>query len=119
MTPQENRRKDDPRLTALEIATRDLQEDMRNRKREHGETLSSLTSVHKRQGEVIEENRIGTQVILEQAKIETRVILDEISKVTGIVNTNSNRITRLETHHGYIYAWCAAITAFLGWDKIK
>ena len=117
MTPENNRRKYDPRLIALETATRDLQEGMRNREREHTETLTSLSAIHKRQGEVIDENRIGT-----------RVILDEISKVVSVVAVNSNKITKLENNHNWLYGWLIATwTALVGGgtlilqhhDKIK
>ena len=71
MTEQPERRENDARI-------RDLEESMRVRKaghdQAHGETITSLNSLHKRQGEVIDENRIGT-----------RVILDEISKVVATV----------------------------------
>ena len=114
MTPSEhNRRKDDGRIVDLETATRDLQEAMRNRTREHTETLTSLNAVHKRQGEVIDENRIGT-----------KVILDEISKVVDMVGANSNRITSLEVHHNWVYGWLIAVSGALGFifqhhDKIR
>lgn len=124
MTEPLNRRKDDNRLVSLETSTRNLQEDMRNRTREHAETLSSLNAMQKRQGQVIDENRIGTKIILEQAKLETRAILDEIAKVVGVVGVNSNRITSLEVHHNWVYGWLIALSSAAGFifqhhDKIK